>query len=107
MDALHMLLDIVRALYAQVPWLVWGVAICLGTCLWFALLALIDTAWRLCTSQDDRDWFRFLRHAKRDHRRQQWAKMRADVRMHTWHRGDGKAILGLLALAALVIAVCR
>jgi hypothetical protein len=106
-DVLTLLHTLFLLIYDHAPWLVWTVAMGVGTLIWLYACALVNAAWRLCTSQDERDWFRFLREAKRDHRRQEWARAKAEWRTNLWHKGDGPVIMGLLALALVVIAVCR
>lgn len=56
---------------------------------------------------DDPAWRRELRQWRREQRRTNWAAIRERCRTELWHPGDAAPVLGLLALAVIVIAVCR
>lgn len=56
---------------------------------------------------DDPAWRQEMKQWRREQRRQDWAKTREVWRTHLWHTGDGAAVLGLLALAAVVIVLWR
>lgn len=105
-DLFTLLSTIILVIYDNAPWLVWIAGSCVATCLFLYACALVGAAWRLCTSADERAWFRFLRQARREHRRQEWAQARAAWRTDFWHKGDAGAVLGLLALAAAVMWLC-
>lgn len=56
---------------------------------------------------DDPAWRQELRQWRRARRRTNWAAVRQACRTDLWHTGDAVPVLGLLALAVIVIAVCR
>lgn len=56
---------------------------------------------------DDPAWRQEMKQWRREQRRTEWAAVRQAYRTALWHKGDGAAVLGLLALAAVVIALCR
>lgn len=104
-DLLAFLYTLVLIVYDHAPWLVWAAVMCVGTCVFLYACALANAAWRLCTSADERAWFRFLRQARRE-RYLEDARQRGELHP-LWTRGDGGYILGLLALAGIVILLCR
>jgi hypothetical protein len=69
--------------------------------------ALVNAAWRLWRSEDERAWWRFVRQARRERRDQAWDQTRETWRTDLWHPGDGPIIVGLVGLAVAVIVLCR
>lgn len=82
----------------------WLVCILLA-CAWWYFSPKPDPHW-----SDDPEWRRELKQWRREQRRANrtnWHAVWQACRTDLWHKGDGAAVVGLLALAAVVIAVCR
>jgi hypothetical protein len=80
---------------------------------WLCLLLLVCVAYAITRRSavphwsDDPAWRHGLRQWRRAQRRTDWAAVRHAWRTDLWHTGDGPAVVCLIALAAVVIAVCR
>lgn len=73
--------------------------------LFLSACALVHAAWRLWRSEDERAWWRCLRQARRA-RSLEEARQRGELHP-LWTRGDGRSLLLLLGVTAVVIVLCR
>lgn len=73
--------------------------------LFLSACALVHAAWRLWRSEDERAWWRFLRQARRE-RYLEEARQRGELHP-LWTRGDGRYLLLLLGVTAVVTVLCR